>query len=354
MSIKFFHLCNYWVIIVDHIIFSPVRVFKICFSIPTIFYNPHFTNCCTCSCTNAIFPIINHLVLLCHKDLEKYLIFIYYCFSIQKLKSKDFFVNEMSESNPLEKRKEKIFNFIRNYKDDFGFLGLILLIFIGFKIRISNLVHLKDITTGKFIPGDPDAAAFLRYAKYILEHGKLMDIDMMRYYPLGYSNLDEFNFLSHFIVYLYKFLHFFNNNITLEYVDVIFPAITFGAALIFFYLLIRKLFDFRVALLASAFLTFMPPFLYRITSGFFTALLGSVWGGVNFVFLIIGGTVIVKIITDNLEKNYFYSYALWWFTSFILLNRFYNYYYGFQSILVATTAQITALALISGFIYYTE
>ncbi len=296
----------------------------------------------------------------------------------------------MSESNPLEKRKEKIFNFIRNYKDDFGFLGLILLIFIGFKIRISNLVHLKDITTGKFIPGDPDAAAFLRYAKYILEHGKLMDIDMMRYYPLGYSNLDEFNFLSHFIVYLYKFLHFFNNNITLEYVDVIFPAITFGAALIFFYLLIRKLFDFRVALLASAFLTFMPPFLYRtisgvgdkealgivlffaalyfyilsikseykygylhgITSGFFTALLGSVWGGVNFVFLIIGGTVIVKIITDNLEKNYFYSYALWWFTSFILLNRFYNYYYGFQSILVATTAQITTLALISGFIYY--
>ena len=138
----------------------------------------------------------------------------------------------------IEKRKEKIFGFFKNYKEDFGFLSLILLIFTAFKIRTSNLVHLVDVTTGKFIPGDPDAAAFLRYAKYVLENGKLMDIDLMRYYPLGYNNLDEFNFLTHFIVYLYKFLHFFNDKITLEYVDVFFPAVTFGAALLFFYLLV--------------------------------------------------------------------------------------------------------------------
>ncbi len=296
----------------------------------------------------------------------------------------------MSEPGVLKRRKEKILQILKYYKEDFGFLGLLVLIIVGFKIRISNLSYLKDAATGRYIPGDPDAAAFLRYAKYILENGKLMDIDLMRYYPLGYSNLDEFNFLSHFIVYLYKFLHFFNLEVTLEYVDVIFPAITFGAALIFFYLLVRKLFDFRAALLASAFLTFSPPFLYRtlsgvgdkealgivlffaalyfyilsvksehkygylhgITSGFFTALLGSVWGGVNFIFLILGGTIIVKTITDHLEKKYFYAYSLWWLSSFILLNKFYNYYYGFRSILMATTIQITVLGLLSGLVYY--
>ena len=295
----------------------------------------------------------------------------------------------MQESEVLKKRKDQILSFFSNFKEDLGFLGLIILVFIGYKVRVSNLPLLKDISGG-YIPGDPDAAAFLRYAKYVLENGQLMANDLMRYYPLGYNNLDEFNFLSHFIVYLYKFLHFFKSSITLEYVDVVFPAITFGIALIFFYLLVRKLFDFRIALLASAFLTFMPPFLYRtisgvgdkealgivflfaafyfyvlavksdhkygylhgITSGIFTCLLGLVWGGVNFVFLIIGGTVIAKIVTDHLEKKYFYTYALWWFTTFVLLNQFYNYYYGFRSILSATTVQLTVLALLSCFVYY--
>ena len=288
----------------------------------------------------------------------------------------------MSAIDTLKIRKEKLFNFLKDFKEDFGFIALILLVIASFKIRTSNLPLLKDVTNGVYIPGDPDAAAFLRYAKYILENGSLMANDLMRYYPFGYSNLQEFSFLSHFIVYLYKFLHFFNSSITLEYVDVIFPAITFGAALIFFYLLVRKLFDFRVALLASAFLAFMPPFLYRtisgvgdkealgivfffsafyfyvlavkssrklgyllgILSGLATALLGSVWGGVNFIFLIIGGTMIIKLITNNLEKREFYAYALWWFTTFILLNRLYHSYYSFKAIFISFTSQITFVA----------
>ncbi|MBI2672605.1 glycosyltransferase family 39 protein [Candidatus Woesearchaeota archaeon] len=296
----------------------------------------------------------------------------------------------MQELNTLKKRKESLFNFLKTYKEDFGILGLVILIFIGFKVRISNLPILKSVATGQYIPGDPDAAAFLRYAKYVLENGSLMKVDLMRYFPLGYNNLDEFNFLSHFIVYLYKFLHFFNSSITLEYVDVIFPAITFGIALIFFYLLVRKLFNFKVALLASAFLAFSPPFLYRTISGvgdkealgivfffaafyfylaavksnskygyfqgllagIFTAILGSTWGGVNFVFLIIGGSTLVKVALNNLSKKEFYSYAWWWFSTFILLNIFYPNYYGFSSIALALTSQITLFALISSTINF--
>ncbi len=295
----------------------------------------------------------------------------------------------MSEPGVLKRRKEKILQILKYYKEDFGFLGLLVLIFIGFKIRISNLVHLKDVATGKFIPGDPDAAAFLRYAKYILENGKLMDIDLMRYYPLGYSNLEEFNFLSHFIVYLYKFLHFFNSNVTLEYVDVIFPAVIFSLTLIPFYFLVKKLFNYKVALLSAAFLTVMPGFLYRTMSGvgdkeslaiffFFTslyffveaiksekksgylhgllsglstAILGSIWGGVNFIFLILGLYILIKVILNSLDKREFYAYVLWWLSTFILLNIFYNKVYGFKSIILAFTSQITLVALASGLIY---
>ncbi len=296
----------------------------------------------------------------------------------------------MSELELLKKRKDQLLNLLNKYKEELGFLGLIFLMIFSYKVRISNLPLLKDITSGSYIPGDPDAAAFLRYAKYVLEHGSLMVNDLMRYYPLGFSNLDEFNFLSHFIVYLYKIMHFFNNTITLEYVDVVFPAITFAIALIPFYFLVKKLFDFRVALLASAFLAVMPPFLYRtisgvgdkeavgiiflfsafyfyvlsiksehkygylnsLLSGLSTALLGSLWGGVNFVFLIIGGTTIIKVLLDNFNKKEFYAYVLWWFSTFILLNRFYNYYYGFNSIIIALTSQVTLIALVSALIYY--
>jgi len=292
----------------------------------------------------------------------------------------------MSELDILKERKDKIVGFLSKFKEDFSYLAMFILVFIAYKIRISNLPLLKDVTNGNYIPGDPDAAAFLRYAKYVLENGSMMANDLMRYYPLGYNNLDDFNLLSHFIVYLYKFMHFFNSSITLEYVDVIFPAITFSVAAIFFYLLVKKLFNYKVALLSTAFLIFSPQFLYRTISGvgdkealgivfFFaafyfyilalkskhkygylngllaglsTALLGATWGGVNFIFLIIGGSALIKIIFDNFKKKEYYSYALWWLVSFILLNRFYNNYYGFQSIAMALTSQVTLLALITG------
>lgn len=296
----------------------------------------------------------------------------------------------MSELDLIKERKEKLFGFLKNYKEEIGFILLIVLMIVSYNVRTSNLNSLKDVTTGDYIPGDPDAAEFLRYAKYILVHGSLMMKDLMRYYPLGYNNLDEFNFLSHFIVYLYKFLHLFNQNITLNYVDVIFPAITFPIALIPFYFLTKKLFNYKVALVSSAFLAFMPPFLYRTVSGvgdkealaivfFFcslyfyvnsikienkfsylnaflsgisTAVLGITWGGVNFIFLILGTTTIIKVALNNFNKRNFYSYVIWWFTTFILLNKFYPNYYGYQSIVVALTSQITLIALISAAIYY--
>src|SRR3989344_2286720 len=156
------------------------------------------------------------------------------------------------EDNPeLEKRKEKVINIIKNYSSYVQYIILAAIIWLSYKIRTQNVPLLKDITTGKYIPADPDAMGFLRYVLYVLDHGKIMAIDYLRYYPLGFTGTEEFSFMSHFIVYLYKFLHFFNSGVTIEYVDVIYPPVALAIALVFFFLLVRKLFNSKIALISS-------------------------------------------------------------------------------------------------------
>jgi len=98
-------------------------------------------------------------------------------------------------SDELEKRKRKIFNFFKKESENdelekrksyFGKKNLIIsgilavILWIGYYIRTRNLPLLKDITTGKYVPLALDPHAFLRYARYILEHRSLMSIDYMR------------------------------------------------------------------------------------------------------------------------------------------------------------------------------
>src|SRR3989338_10953709 len=220
----------------------------------------------------------------------------------------------------LEKRKENFVRLLEKYRDYLIYIVLAGLAWFAFKIRTSNL----PILNGQL--ADPDAHLFYRYAEYILEHGKLFINDPLRYYPMGYSTGGENVFVSYFIVWLYKFLNFFNPALTLKQVDIMYPAIVFIPALIFFYLLVKRLFDWRVGLVASSFLIVLPAFLFRTMSGvsdkeglailflfmclyFYvvawqsktrnkailfgalsgisTILLGATWGGVMFVFLII-------------------------------------------------------------------
>ena len=55
---------------------------------------------------------------------------------------------------------------------------------------------------------------------------------------------------------------------TIEYVDVIYPDIAFAIAMVFFYLLIKRLFDTKVALISTFFSSVAPAFLYRTMAGF--------------------------------------------------------------------------------------
>ena len=298
----------------------------------------------------------------------------------------------MGEDNSeLEKRKEKVIKFLKDYKNYIQYIILGIIIWLSYRIRTLNLPLLKDITTGKFIPADPDALGFLRYVTYLLEHGKLMAIDTLRYYPIGFTGVNEFSLLSHFIVYLYKFLHIFNPSITIEYADVIYPPVALAIGLIFFFLLVRKLFNPIIAIVSSAFLIVIPAFLFRTMSGvsdkealgtmfmfmvfyFFihsweekkliksiitailagisTALMGLTWGGVGFVFLIIAIFALVTLFLNKFDKNKLYTYSIWLLSSFIILNIYSPSRFDIGTLITSLTTSAALFVLLLIIINY--
>ena len=146
----------------------------------------------------------------------------------------------------------------------------VLLFFIaglGFYIRMQQLPFLFDPTLGEYVPLDPDAIGIFRYVQYVVDNGNLMSVDFMRYYPTGYAHLEEFSLLVHFIAAFYTFLHFFYPSVSVGYADVVYPAYAFVLALFFFFLLVQKIFDWKVALLASLFLAVSPLYLARTLVG---------------------------------------------------------------------------------------
>lgn len=264
-------------------------------------------------------------------------------------------------------------------------LGLLLnIVAWGFIIRVQNLPLLKDVSTGNWIPTDLDPYAFLRYAQYILEHGELMQVDMLRYYPLGFTGLGEFKFLSYFIVYLYKFLHFFSSSITLELADILYPPIIIALGVVFFYLLVKKLFNERAALIAAAFLIVVPAFLYRsmggvpdkepfgiammfaafyfyvsslksesfkrsiihaVLAGIATGLMGLAWGGVTTIFLAIGLTTIVEVFLNKLKRKDMYAYMVFVAATTLMLLAFSAGRFNFGSLITSFTSAIMFFAL---------
>ena len=167
----------------------------------------------------------------------------------------------------LKARKEKVLHYLKGRP--LVLIGIILALieYISFYIRTKPLALLIDATTGDYIPSDPDAMGILRYVQYVVDHGQLMAVDMLRYFPKGYHSLEEFSVLSHLIAWFYQVYHFLSPTVTVAYADVLYPAVAFVVALVFFYLLVEKIFDWKTALLASAFLTVLPAYLYRTIAG---------------------------------------------------------------------------------------
>lgn len=269
----------------------------------------------------------------------------------------------------LEERKEKFLKILKEKKDWIYYLILSFIVFIGLFIRTRNIPKLIDITTGTWTLGpDLDPYLFLRWAKYIVEHGSLMVVDTMRNVPLGFNTSAEMKLLSYMIAWFYNLLSFFSKEVTVTYSAIWFPVIMFGFTTIAFFLFARKIFYKQnkkirniIALISTSFFVLIPSLLPRtiagipekesaafffmfmafylfleaftskklkkglifaVSAGISTALMALIWGGMIFIFLTIPTAVLLAFIFGKIKKKEFIIYITWLISSFMFMIPF--------------------------------
>ncbi len=299
--------------------------------------------------------------------------------------------NPNSDERLIEERKKQVKNFFLKNWHYLQYIGLLIIVWIGISIRSKPLANLIDATTGKYISLELDSTVFLRYAKYIVEHGRLFDVDPMRFYPLGADLNNIGTFTSYFVAYLYKFLHFFIPSITVEFVDVIYPIIAMAILTVFLFLLVRRLFDWKVGLLSALFINIIPSFLFRSLGGssdhdilammfiimafyFYVAgwqserIKGCVMFGVltalitvlaresagagNFIFLILGSFAILEIFLSKVDEKDYYLYSSWLIVVTIMNVFLHGFESGFILFVSSITTGITYLAFLFASVSY--
>ncbi len=290
------------------------------------------------------------------------------------------------------------FRFRENWQDSkrwfYIALGLLLVILIlGTYIRTTNIPQLKDITTGNYTLGpDLDPFLYLRISYEIIDHGKILNPDYMRYHGAK----PYYNFLPYGIAYLYKFLSLFQKNASLEYAAIIFPVIFFGGSIIFFFFFVRELFSRKeefqkstIAVIATAIYSVLPLMQHRTTAGipelesaglfffwlsFFlflraghtdkkilgvssgyllafasgvsTALMTFTWGGFRFIFYALPLAVMMAFLLGKVNKKETIIYSLWFFPSFLFLGTKVGFKIAALDVTHATIALFVFLVLL--------
>jgi asparagine N-glycosylation enzyme membrane subunit Stt3 len=308
----------------------------------------------------------------------------------------------------IKKRKEKVVKIINEKINWIYYLIILIIAFVAFKIRTLNVPMLKDVTTGNWTLGpDLDPFLFLRWARYIVEHGSLMAWDMMRYVPLGYNTSKEYPLITYLIAWFHKFLsslpNFFTSllpgnpqEITVTYSALLLPAVLFFFTVIAFFFLVREVFKEFVGekkaniigIIASIFLSILPVLLPRTIAGipekesaaflfmflafyFFicawksnkinkqlifallaglaTGAMGLTWGGYGYIFLVLSITLTLSFLLGQFNRNKLYIIGTWVIVAFTLLLSFTNRY-TLESLLVSITTGVSLLVLGAGII----
>ena len=247
-----------------------------------------------------------------------------------------------------------IIEFFKDNKKQIFYAILILVLILSIYIRTLNVSSLE----GKY-PLELDPFLFLRYTKEIAEKGTLDEIDHMRYAPIGYNTSGENTLLSYVMVYLYKFIKLFNPNTTIEQAVFIYPVIAFALTLLVFFFLVKKLFDDKTALVSTTLLGITPSItLYRTMYGFAdkealglllmilsfyfyitglqkektkskliygslagisTGILVFIWGGFQFVLIIISTFILIELLTERIKLENYYVHLTWSLFTLIML-----------------------------------
>lgn len=301
------------------------------------------------------------------------------------------------ENNLIEERKNKLKDFLKNKKSYIFYIILVGIIALSVYIRTINIGKLKDITTGTWTLGpDLDPFLFLRWAEYIVEHGKLMMIDTMRNVPLGFNTSGEMKLLAYLIAWFHKLLLTFGLTDSITFSAILFPVVAFSLTAFAFFLFSRKVFNEEdrtsrniIALVATLlfvlipsllprtiagipekesiafffiFLTFyfficsfinknpIKSYLFAIASGISTGLMALVWGGSGLAFMTIAAAVLFSFLLGKIDKTRFYSYLIWIATSFILMMPF-STRYTLKNLIVSTSTGSTTAVLFIIFLH---
>ncbi|MEK6923252.1 MAG: STT3 domain-containing protein [Nanoarchaeota archaeon] len=280
----------------------------------------------------------------------------------------------MTEVNLEERRKaiflklEDLFDKAKNKSTLLYWLGLIPIFFIAWYIRTQNLGYL----VGKYLV-ELDSYFFYRYAKEIFETGTLPLIDHLRYAPLGYETA-PFKFFPQTLAYMFKVVHvIFPNMAQIEW-HIYYPPVIAIIGFIFFFLFVKEIFNYRVALLSTAFLTVIPAYIQRTSAGFadhevmailwmflslwllalmwkskdwkfiialstlsalFASAMVYTWGGYRYLTLSIALFFILAIFLSEVDNKKFTGLMIW----FAIVTTAISSYYGGLDINRLTTAE---------------
>ena len=346
-----------------------------------------------------------------------------------KEKTETFIGDTRGETNVWEserlinERKEKIIKFLKN-KQLWVICVLILAVILGIYIR-SMPMHdhsqgiisfpkfifmpwtafggtpgLWDITTNTWTLGpDLDPWVFERYAKIIVEQGKLPNIDMTRNVPIGFDTTTETQLLPYMIVGTYYLANIFLDA-NIEYAANVFPVIAFVLTIIVFFLFVREIFVRKskeskmkanlIASISTFFMIVTPAFLSRtlagipekesaaflfmflafylflkawksetlksstilgVLAGISTALMILIWGGVFYVFGTIAITSLIAFILNKTGKKEFILYSCWIFFSFTIALVFSNRV-SLKGMIISTDSGLAFLVFFIFFVHF--
>jgi len=282
-------------------------------------------------------------------------------------------------------------------------IAFLAFLIIGSSIRLENVPLLKDSTTGQYIPAALDPFYFLRIAETIVSPGGLPKYDSFRQpFDVPFTN----EILPQVLVFTYKLVSVFNHEVSLQYIDVIYPVIFFALGLIAFFFLTYALTSSKLAaLLGSIFLAVIPSYLYRTMAGFadhepigifafflvllsytyamrtldkderdkksflkiisygiLTGLLSSLtiasWGGAaNFIFMIIplsfGIFWVVKSQKVEREMNHEKQFKryIWFYLAWFLASIISPMIYGFDILTSISRVTLASTSILSGAVF---
>ena len=250
-------------------------------------------------------------------------------------------------------------SFIAYKKEKYSFYPLFAwIVYFAVWIRSVNISKLRDVTTGGWTLGpDLDPFLFLRWAEYIVEHGKLMMIDTMRYIPQFFNTRGELILLPYMIAWFHKIAAIFGSESVVQSA-ALFPVFMFGLTALIFFLLSREIFIDKLGRLKAELIAFFSTFLMIVSpslfprtiagipekesAGFFflfltfyiflkawksrgkykpyilsllaglsTSAMALIWGGFIYIYAILGLTFLISFFLGKIGREEIIKYSIW-------------------------------------------